>query len=298
MDFWPLLWQLQPMDWRRWSYSLPWNLILLTFGAVGIALAVQGAAVPHGLFTGGISGLGLICYYLTGALSPGQWLFVLNIPIAIAGWLWVSRRFILYTMYGMVAATAFLELLDRPFPIHDPMLAAIAGGVLLGGGVGLSLRSLGSSGGVDIIAVILHQRYGLRMGQVSFAFNVGVFALGWYLLGDLDRTLHSLVMVFVSSQTIDAVVGMFNQRKLVIVISDQHAVITHAILQDIHRGVTLLDGHGGYTGTPKQVILTVVNTVQQKRLEEIIFSIDPQAFVIIENTLNVLGRGFSQRKTY
>jgi uncharacterized membrane-anchored protein YitT (DUF2179 family) len=272
--------------------------MLLTLGALGIALAVQGVAVPHRLITGGISGLSLICFYLFPGVSPGKWLFLLNIPIALAGWFWVSRRFILYTMYGMLVTTVLLEVFHQPFPIQDPMLAAIAGGVFLGGGVGLCLRSLGSSGGVDVIAVILHQRFGLRMGQVGFVCNLAVFALGWWFLGDLDRILYSLVMVFVSAQCVDTVVGMFNQRKLVIVISDHHEAITRAILQDIHRGVTLLQGHGGYTGAPKQVILTVVNTVQQKRLEEIIFSLDPNAFVIVENTLNVLGRGFSQRKVY
>lgn len=286
------------MEWRRITYSLPWNIGLLTAGGLGIALAVQGAAVPHGFFTGGLSGLSLILYYLGQALSPGKWYFLLNIPIALAGWFFVSQRFILYTGYGMLATTFWLELFQKPFPIHEPLLAAIAGGVLLGGGVGLCLRSLGSSGGIDIIAVILHQRWGLRMGQVGLACNAVVFALGWLVLGDVDRLLYSLVMVFVSAQTIDSILGMFNQRKLVIVISDQHEAITRAILEDIHRGVTLLDGHGGYTGKRKQVLLTVVNTVQQKRLEEIIFSIDPEAFVIVENTLNVLGRGFSQRKVY
>lgn len=272
--------------------------MLLTLGALGIALAVQGAAVPHRLITGGVSGLSLIFFYLFPGLTPGQWLFLLNIPVALAGWHWVSRRFILYTMYGMLATTGFLEVFHQSFPIHDPMLAAIAGGVLLGLGVGLCLRSLGSSGGLDIIAVILHQHFGLRIGQVSFACNLGVFALGWWLLGDLERILYSLVMVFVSAQSVDAVVGMFNQRKLVIVISDHHQAIAQAILQNIHRGLTLLEGSGGYSGAPKKVILTVVNTVQQKRLEEIIFSVDPNAFVIVENTLNVLGRGFSQRKVY
>lgn len=298
VDFPGPLWQLRAMEWRRVTYSVPWNLGLLTLGAMGIALAVQGAAVPHGFFTGGLSGLSLILYYLLETLSPGKWYFLLNIPIALAGWFLVSRRFILYTGYGMLATTAALEMFHHPFPIHEPMLAAIAGGVLLGVGVGLCLRSLGSSGGIDVIAVILHQRWGLRMGQVGLACNLLVFALGWFMLGNLDRTLYSLVMVFVSAQSIDAVVGMWNQRKLVIVISDHYEAITRAILEDIHRGVTLLDGRGGYTGTPKQVILTVVNTVQQKRLEEIIFSIDPAAFVIVENTLNVLGRGFSQRKVY
>lgn len=282
---------------RLYAYSVPWNLFLLTLGSLFVALAVKSVAVPHGLVSGGVSGVSLLLYYFTGTLTPGWWLLLLNIPIAVFGWIMVSRRFLLYTAYGMVAITVFMELISYTLPVHDKLLASIASGALLGAGTGTCLRSLGSSGGLDIIGVILQQRFGFRVGQVSFLFNAAIFLVSFALM-DTDRVLYSLILVFVSAQITDYVLSMFNQRKLVFVVSDHAQAISRAILAQAHRGVTLLEGRGGYTGLPKQVVMTVVNNVQQKKLEELIFTLDPEAFVIFENTFNVIGKGFSKRKVY
>lgn len=282
---------------RSYAFSIPWNLFLLTVGSLLVALGIKAVAVPHGLVSGGVSGIGLLLFYFTKTLTPGLWLLILNVPIAVAGWLLVSRRFLLYTVYGMVTISVFMELITFTLPVKDELLAAIAAGSLLGAGTGTALRSLGSSGGLDIIGVILHQRFGFRIGQISFLFNAGVFTVSFALM-NTDLVMYSLILVFVSAQITDYVLSMFNQRKLVFVVSDHASAIARAIMQEAHRGVTLLEGQGGYTGAPKQVVMTVVNNVQQKKLEELIFTLDPDAFVIFENTFNVIGKGFSKRKIY
>ena len=282
---------------RMYAFSIPWNLFLLSAGSVLVALGIKAVAVPHGLISGGVSGIGLLLYYFTHTLSPGLWLLLLNIPIALAGWIMVSRRFVLYTAYGMLAITASMEAMSFSLPVHDRLLAAIVSGALIGAGSGTALRSLGSSGGLDIIGVILHQRFGFRIGQISFLFNAALFSASFALM-DMDLVLYSLIHVFVSGQITDAVLSMFNQRKLVFVVSDHAQAIADVIMKEANRGVTLLEGRGGYTGLPKQVVMTVVNNVQQKKLEELIFTMDPEAFVIFENTFNVIGRGFSKRKVY
>ncbi len=282
---------------RLYAFSIPWNIFLLTVGSFFVAVSIKAVAVPHGLVSGGVSGIALLLYYFAGALTPGLWLFLLNIPIAVLGWVMVSRRFVLYTAYGMAAITLWMEVIAFTLPIDDILLAAIFGGALLGAGAGISMRSLGSSGGLDIIGIILHQRFGFRIGQVSFLFNTALFAVSFALL-ETDLVLYSLIMVFVTGQIMDYVLSMFNQRKLVFIISDHAQVIADAIIKEANRGVTLLEGRGGYTGQPKQVVMTVVNNVQQKKLEELIFTLDPEAFVIFENTFNVIGKGFSRRKVY
>jgi len=282
---------------RLYAYSIPWNIFLLTVGSLLVAMSIKSVAVPHGFVTGGVSGIALLIYYFTETLTPGLWLFVLNIPIAVIGWVMISRRFVLYTAYGMCAITAWMEIISFTLPVHDHLLAAIAGGAMLGAGAGISMRSLGSSGGLDILGILLHQRFGFRIGQVSFIFNAALFTISFSLL-ETDMVLYSLIMVFVTSQIMDYVLSMFNQRKLVFIISDHAQVISDAIIKSANRGVTLLEGRGGYTGQPKQVVMTVVNNVQQKKLEELIFTLDPEAFVIFENTFNVIGKGFSRRKVY
>ena len=282
---------------RLFAFSVPWNLALLTVGSFLFALGVKSLAVPQGFLTGGVSGIALLVYYFTKTLSPGVWLLILNIPIALVGWVMISRRFVLYTAYGMLAITAWMELITFTLPVHDQLLAAIAGGTLAGAGAGISLRSLGSSGGLDIIGIILHQRFGFRIGQISFIFNATLFTASFALL-ETDLVLYSLILVFVTGQIMDYVLSMFNQRKLVFIVSDHARAIADAIIKEANRGVTLLEGQGGYSGLPKQVVMTVVNNVQQKKLEEMIFTLDPEAFVIFENTFNVIGKGFSRRKVY
>jgi uncharacterized membrane-anchored protein YitT (DUF2179 family) len=260
-------------------------------------VGLKGIALPHGFISGGISGLALLIYYWTGLLSPGVIYLILNIPIFILGWRYVSRRFFLYSLYGMVVLTAAIDLVSMQIAVKDPMLAVLAGGCLIGGGGGIILHSLGSAGGNDVIAVILNQRFNIRIGRFYFVFNIALFA---FSLGRLpvDLVLFSLAMSFVTSQMVEYVLNFSNQRKMAVIVSDHSSRIASEILTRLGRGATLLEGRGAYTGNKKEVLLTVINNFQLKRLEELVFDIDDQAFVILENTMNVIGRGFSKRKTY
>jgi uncharacterized membrane-anchored protein YitT (DUF2179 family) len=282
---------------RHYSQSIPYNLMLLTFGSVIFGIGVKAIALPHGFISGGLSGLGLLIYYWTDRLSPGSIYFLINIPIFVLGWRYVSRRFFFYSLYGMTILTLAIDLLTFQIPVQEPILAVLAGGALMGAGAGLTFHSMGSAGGNDVIAVILNQRFNVRIGTFFFAFNIALFA---FSLGRLpiDLVLYSLALSYITSQVLDYFLNFSNQRKMALIISDSSSQIAMAILAKLGRGATLLDGRGAYTNQKKNVLLTVVNNFQLKRLEELVFNIDPQAFVIMENTFNVLGRGFSDRKTY
>lgn len=278
-------------------YSVAWNLILLTMGAIVVAIGIKAVAIPNGFITGGFSGLSLLIYYVFGGISPGIWYFLLNVPLFVAGWIFLSRRFFFYSLFGMVALTVAIDLISFTIPIQDRLLAALAAGALIGAGAGTYLHSFGSAGGSDVIAVILNQKFNVRIGRFYFYFNLVLFGLSFGFLS-IDIILYSLILSFVVSQVMDYFLSMFNQRKMVIIISDKSESIAEAILKKLQRGSTFLFGRGAYTGRRKKVLLTVVNNYQLKRLEEAVFTIDSDAFFITGNTFSVIGKGFSCRKLY
>lgn len=288
---------MKQLPYHRVVSSVLWNLLLISAGSLVYGIGLKSIAIPHGFITGGISGLTLLLYYISRLLSPGLWYLLVNVPIFLAGWVHISRRFFFYSLYGVAALSLSIDMIHFTLPIREPILAVLAGGVIMGAGSGLILHSLGSAGGLDIIGIILNQKFSLRLGTFYFAFNMVLFAFSFGML-NADLVLYSLIMSFVSSQMLDYVLTISNQRKMVFIISDQNERIAKDIHTRLTRGVTFLNGSGAYTGKSKKVILTVVHNYQMKRLEELALSIDPEAFIITDNTFNVLGRGFSKRKTY
>ena len=282
---------------RGFTFGVPWNLMLLTFGSFLIAFSVKAVAVQHGLLTGGMSGIALLCYYVFGGLTTGQWYLLLNLPVFVLGWVFVSRRFFFYSLYGMFATSIFIDIIPWTLPIEDIWLAVITGGGIMGAGVGVALRSLGSTGGSDILAVICKEKFNMSMGSFEFWFNMIGFVGGFAFL-DLHIVLYSIAMTFVTALAIEYVLGMFSERMMCLVVSDHHEAIRRSILDDLDRGVTILDGTGGWSGDPKKVILTMISSMQLKELEELVYTIDNDAFFIMGSGFHVLGQGFSSRKVY
>lgn len=282
---------------RSQALTIAWNLLLIIIGSSVFAVGVKAVALPHEFVSGGMSGLSLLVYYATQKLSPGVWYFIINVPIFIIAWVLISRRFFLYSIVGMLSLALAIDLVSFTIPVHDHMLAAIAGGAIIGTGAGITFHSLGSSGGNDVIAVLLNQKFNVSMGTFFFGFNLVLYCFSLGVL-DVDRVLYSLVMSFVTAQMLDYVLTFFNQRKIVFIISDASQQIAETINERLKRGGTFLYGRGTYTRKRRKIVMTVLNNFELKRLEGIVFDIDPDAFVIIERTFNVLGQGFSRRKVY
>ena len=285
------------MKFQKITYTIPWNLFLITLGSLIAGIGLKAIVIPNGMITGGFSGAGILAFYYTKIFTPGIWYFILNIPVFIFGWIFVSRRFLLYSLYGAIVLTLSIDLIRFEIPVKDLMLAAMAGGAIIGAGSGITFRSLGSAGGNDIIAIILNQKFGIRIGTYSFSFNFVLFFFSFGFL-DTDLLLYSIAMSYIISQVIEYCITLFNQRKLIFIISNKPRQIADEIMNKLNRGATFLKGEGAYSGMKKDIIMMVANTFQIKRVEEIAFTIDPDAFLITENTFNVLGKGFSKRKVY
>ncbi len=280
-----------------WKMIL-YNLFLISLGNIIFVLGMNGILIPNKLLGAGVSGVAIIIHYLFPSCDVGLIYFLLNIPLLLLGWFSISRRFILYSIFGMVVfSLAAATIKPPPVIISDLMLAAIFGGVVCGTGAGIVLRSIGSSGGVDILAVFGNQKFGIRPGSISFSFNALILTAGAYFFG-LEIALYALLYVFTSSKALDAVITGFNQRKSTIIISDKPKQIVAEIFKHVNRGVTLLKGEGAYSGKQKDVIFTITTLTELPKLKNLIFEVDAEAFVVINDTLEVLGRRHGTRKIY
>ncbi len=270
---------------------------MITIGALVFAFGVKSIIVHHQFINGGIFGTALLIFYKTNLLSPGILYALINVPFFILGYIKMSGRFVLYSLCSVAMTTLFTQLINADLHIENQLYAAIAGGVITGFGVGITLHSLGSTGGLDVAAILCHQKYSMSIGKFYFCYNAVLFLIAASYL-HIDLIIASIMMVFISSTTIDYVLSMFSQRKMVLIISNQAEEITRRILDEFHRGATILEGRGAYTNSAKQVILTITSSMMLKRLEEAVFTIDPGAMFIVENTFAVIGTGFSKRKVY
>lgn len=285
------------IDFRKISLSVPWNIMLLTVGGTIYSFGLKAFAVPHELVSGGIFGVSMLIFYQTNFLSVAAWYAMLCIPVVAIGWLGLSRRFVLYSIYGSVVTTIAAQLITYAAPVDNALLAAIAAGTTCGIGSGIMLRSLGSDGGLTMVSMVLHQKYNVKIGGFSLIFNAVLFSFA-LVYRDLNTVLYSIMLVYVMSGIVDYSMEFTNQRKLVFIISDHAEKISQEVMERLHRGVTYLYTKGAYTNQERYLVMTVVHNFQLKRLEELVYHVDPRAFLIIENTFNVLGRGFSERKVY
>ena len=264
------------------------NLVLMTLGSLLCAVAVNGILIPHQFFGAGFTGISLVIHYLAPSLPIPVLYFILNIPLFALGWMYVGRRFFLYSIAGMLIFSGALAFTHVSLPVYDKLLSALLAGIIMGMGSGIILRSLGSGGGLDILSVILMKRFSIRLGTSILAFNAFVLAAG-AILFSLEMALYTLVFLFGSSYMVNLVVTGLSQRKAVFIISPQWEEISQEIMEKIQRGVTIIGGRGGYTGREEQILYTVITFRELSRLKQLISVIDPDAFVVVTDTLEVMG---------
>jgi len=267
------------------------DLFMIVVGAFLSTAAFNTLLIPNRLLSGGLGGVSVLGHYLSGWNTSIIYI-LLNIPIFIFGIRYIGRRFIIYSLVGALSFSAFLSLTQNfPEVIDDPLLGGILGGLLHGLGAGIVFRGRGSTGGIDVLAVALKKWKGFSLGQTTIAFNIvlmGVYGLAF----DLKLAVYTLISMFIMTWVIDSMESGLEEARSVIIISSKSRPIANTILIKLHRGVTFLDGAGGYTGERHEVILCIVNPTEVPQLKEIVFEADDQAFLIISNAREVVGRGF------
>ncbi|MDD2212337.1 MAG: YitT family protein [Clostridia bacterium] len=269
-----------------------WGIAL---GSFIFAFGLNYFIIANGLAEGGFTGLALIIHYLTG-WSVGGILITLNIPLFFIGWKMWGKTFVFKTLLGVSATSLAIDLTSSfNFQTQDLLLGALYGGVLSGVGIGLVLRSGATTGGIDIIARLIHEKTGINMGKIYFSFDLAIISLVAFFFG-LEKALYTLVALYIFSQIIDRLVEGGNEARAVIIISGVNQVIANAIINELERGATILKGSGAYTGKEKNILYVVISKHQLLHLKKIIQEVDPRAFIIVSSAYEVLGEGFRPPK--
>jgi len=263
------------------------DILLIFIGSILCAIAINGILIPHDFVTGGVTGISLIIHNFIPSINVGLIYLFLNLPLFVLAWMAVGRRFFFFSILGTLSLTFSLLFIHFNFNLEDKMLNALLAGLILGAGAGLCLRSSGSQGGTDILSIMLLKRFSINIGDTILTLN-GIVLLLISVYYSVEAVLYTMIVVFVSSKVINLVVTGLSQRKSVFIISSQWEKISQEILKDIRRGVTIINGQGGYTRNEEKILYTVITLTEIGQLKRLVNNIDPAAFVVISDTLEVI----------
>jgi len=251
------------------------------------AVAFRALIVPGRLLSGGVVGISLLLNQILN-WPVGTQTLIYNIPIFLVGYRYLGRRFIVLSFIGVVSFSLLTDHLPVPTATQDLLLIAVFGGVLTGIADGIIIRQGGSTGGFDIIGLLVARRFGVSIGQVSLIFN-GVLILLAALSNSLELALYTLIMIYVYSRVLNT--SQENApRRVALVISTQPEAIAARIMSELNRGVTYLHGMGAYTGQDFRVLMCVVTRYEFVDLRNLVRTVDPNAFAVILDASDVVGQ--------
>ncbi|MGY4797324.1 YitT family protein [Lysinibacillus sp. FSL K6-0057] len=267
--------------------------VYVIVGAAIIAVGFNVFLLPNQVASGGVSGISTILHGLFG-WNPGIVQYAFNIPLFIAGVLFLGKKFGIKSFIGTITLPFIVLLTNSWEPWTDnPLLGALFGGIVVGLGIGLVFKGNASTGGTDLLAQIITKYTGLSLGTSVLLID-GVIAISAAIVFDLEKGLYALIGLYVTTKTIDIIQLGFSQSKMVYIITLKQDEVREAIYAEINRGVTKLPAIGGYTGEARPVLMVVVYQTEFTKLKQLIKSVDPSAFVIVSDAYEVLGEGFKR----
>jgi len=285
------------MVWKL-PVSGPWRVTAdyaqIIVGSFLVGIGVNLFFVPNQVVSGGVTGIAILLHYAFGT-PVGLVNLLLNIPLLIIGWRWAGGlRFLVRTGIAVAILSATVDL-TGPFltaPTTDRLLVICYGGLLDGLGMGLVFRGRGTTGGTDVIARIAHRFLGLGIGQTLLALNIAIFAVAAFQFG-AEAVMVALALAYVSSRVLDTVQAGLSASRQAMIITNRPVAVRDAVFSHLHRGVTILEARGGFTGEPRPMLYVVVGAHEVGRLKLRVAEVDPEAFVAISSAQGVFGEGFT-----
>lgn len=271
-------------------------VVSTVLGAAIFALGFDLFLIPHGLNTGGVSGLSMVIAELVGVGSVGVIQIVINVPLFLVGGAKIGKKFFAGSLLGMISSSVFIDLFTAlPVPQTEMLLGVVYGAALCGLGIGVVFASGASTGGSDILVRLLKLRYrNVPVGRICLFIDLCVAVLTGIAFRDVTKTLYTGITVFITSQVMDAVVYRFDYSKVAMIVTREYDQVARQIGDKLHRGCTFLHGEGSYSGQQTKVVLTAVKRQQLAELKELVTQIDPNAFIIVQEAHQVLGDGFAK----
>jgi len=272
------------------------NYSFIVLGAFILAASFVLFITPYKIVPGGVYGISIVLHYMFGT-PVGMVALAFDIPLTLIGLRILGPRFGIKTVVGFVLTAVFVDGLtllygSKPLVEGDALLSSIFGGLFAGIGLGLIFKSRATSGGSDIIAMIISKYTRLPVGQLMIAVDSAIVLIGLIAFRDWKIPLYSLIVIFITGKVIDAILEGMNYDKVLFIISEKTQEIRDKIINDLNRGGTLIKGKGLYNNTDRSIVFTVVNRRETVMLQDFIHNIDPNAFVTVLNANEILGEGF------
>ena len=276
------------------------RILMVIGGNVIYALTVQLFLLPGNLITGGSTGIALAVHHILG-LPVSATVMVFNVAMLIVGFLLLGKAFALTTILSTFTYPIALELLGRILPTggltDDVLLCTIFSGLGIGIAVGVVIRAGASTGGMDIPPLVLQKFFRIPVSASLYVFDTCILLMQ-AMFSDMTRILYGILLVMIYTMVIDRLMLMGTTQTEVKIISGRSEEIRQAVLEQLDRGITLLDGRTGYLGQEMEMIFTVISNRELPRLEKLVHAIDPACFMVVSKITQVIGRGFSMKKEY
>lgn len=273
------------------------RLFMITIGALIYTLGLELFLIPNNTIDGGVTGIALMLSTIT-SLPFGLFFVGVNLPFLYVGYKHIGKSFTYQTLWGVVCVAIFTSILHYLQPVtDDPFLAAIFGGIILGLGVGLIIRSNGSLDGTEIVAIILEEKVSFSVGEIIMCFNLFILGAAGFVY-TWNSAMYSLIVYFVAYKMMDLIIKGLDESKGVMIVTNQPDEVSQALMNRLGRGVTVLYGEGGYLKEEKRILYSVISRLEMTKIKDVIYEEDPKAFVTITDVYDVFGGQFAKKSIH
>jgi len=264
-----------------------WMRLLLIFvSSIVLGFAANMFLLPHEILAGGVTGIAMM-FGLVTPLNAGLWMIILNVPILIVGWMKLGKTFIANSLFSVVVTSISMLYIPVVKITEDALLSSVFGGVISGIAVGIIIRYYSSTGGFDVIGLLLSIKRDIPLGALVFSLNSAVVFVSGFIFS-WELAMYTMASIYITGLVVDRVHTRHIKLSLMVV-TNQGDAVKKALLDNLDRGITVVDGEGAYSAAKVKVLYSVISRHELAFVRPLIKKVDPQAFVSISETMEVMG---------